>query len=63
MARAKNRFGLAGLQTHLNEVVYRRPWPIRLDRRLVPLPLIASPTPSPPVPSRTEADVFWMCSR
>ena len=50
MARAKNRFGLAGLQTHLNEVVYRRPWPIRLDRRLVPPTADRIPHPFAPGP-------------
>ncbi len=47
----KNKFGLA-LQTRLAEIVYRRPWPIRPDR-LVPVPIPASPTPLPSVPSRS----------
>jgi hypothetical protein len=52
----KNRFGLAGMQTRLAEIVYRRPWPIRLDLRLVPVPLIASRTPSPFVQPRSKGD-------
>ncbi len=54
MARLKNRFGLTS-QPDLNEIVYRRPWPITNDPRLVPVPVISSPTPPPPVPSRAKA--------
>jgi hypothetical protein len=47
----KNKFGFA-LQTRLAEIVYRRPWPIKVDR-LVPVPITATPTPPPSVPSRS----------
>ncbi len=48
----KNRFGFA-LQARLAEIVYRRPWPIGVDR-LVPAPITASPTPPPLGPSRAK---------
>jgi hypothetical protein len=52
VAHAKNRFGLTS-QPNLNEIVYRRPWPIRADR-LVPVPVISSPTSPRSVPSRAK---------
>jgi len=52
----KNKFGFA-LQTRLAEIVYRRPWPIGVDR-LIPLPVTVSPTPPPYVPSRDKADGY-----
>ena len=51
MALTKDRIGLT-FKTRLAEIVYRRPWPIRVDR-LVPVPIAVSPTPPPPVPSRS----------
>ena len=48
MARVKNKFDLT-FQTGLAEIVYRRPWPIRIHR-LVPVPVTASPTPPPSCP-------------
>jgi hypothetical protein len=50
MAGAKNRFGLT-FPTRLTEIVYRRKWPIGIDR-LVPLPVTMSRAPPPSVPSR-----------
>jgi len=55
-----NRFGFA-LQTRLAEIVYRRPWPIGVDR-LIPVPITASPTPPPYVPSRDKADGYGASS-
>ena len=60
MARVKNRFGLTS-RTDLNEIVYRRPWPIGVDR-LVPVPVISSPTLPPYVPSRDKADGYGASS-
>ncbi len=57
MARVKSRFGLTS-QTELNEIVYRRPWPITNDPRLVPVPVIASPTSPPPVPLRAKQEGY-----
>ena len=48
----KNKFDFAS-HTRLNEIVYRRPWPIRVDR-LVPVPVASSPTPPPAIPSRSK---------
>jgi hypothetical protein len=56
----KNRFGFA-LQTRLAEIVYRRPWPIGVDR-LIPVPITASPTSPPSVPSRAKADGYGASS-
>ena len=46
MALTGNRFELT-FKTRLAEIVYRRPWPIGVDR-LVPVPMTVSPTPPPP---------------
>ena len=52
MALTKKRFELT-FKTRLAEIVYRRPWPIRVDR-LVPVPVTMSPTPPPSFPSRAK---------
>ena len=51
MARVKNRFGLTS-QTDLGEILYRRPRPITNDPRLIPVPVISSPTYPLSVPRR-----------
>jgi hypothetical protein len=48
----KNRFGYA-FQARLAEIVYQRPWPIRVDR-LVPVPITVPPTSPPPAASRSK---------
>jgi hypothetical protein len=52
VALTKKRFELT-FQTRLAEIIYRRPWPIGVDR-LVPMPMTMSPTPPPPVASRSK---------
>ena len=42
MALTKKRFELT-FKTRLADIVYRRPWPIGVDR-LVPMPIGVSPT-------------------
>jgi hypothetical protein len=52
MARATNRFGLT-FPARLAEIIYRRTWPIGVDR-LVPVPVQMSPTPPPSAPWRAK---------